>query len=168
MPVLYLLIGSNQGDRRQLLLEATDLIRERIGSVVACSKMYETAPWGQFTPDETPQSFYNQALAIDTTLPPLEALREALEIERLLGRRRNQIHPPRTYSSRPIDIDLIFYGRLVLETPTLTLPHPRMHLRRFVLQPLCDIAHEWVHPIMKKTVKQLLNECPDTSSCSCC
>ena len=88
MPTLYLLIGGNQGDRQQMITHATDLIRERIGSVVAVSNIYETAPWGVFAPDERPQSFYNRALCVETALPPHEALAEALAIEALLGRSR--------------------------------------------------------------------------------
>ena len=88
MPTLYLLIGGNQGDRRQMMHNATDLIRQRIGSVVACSHIYETAPWGLFAPDEDPQGFYNQALEVETPLPPHDALKEALDIEHQLGRRR--------------------------------------------------------------------------------
>ena len=215
MPKLYLLIGGNQGDRQQMITQATDLIRQRIGSVVACSPIYETAPWGLFAPDETPQGFYNQALQVETPLPPHDALKEALYIEHQLGRRRKKIveslelkvdsgipHPDNSqfstlrkaseegksqdlhysepkqcleeilnsqfYSSRPIDIDLIFYDHLVIDTPDLTLPHPRMHLRRFVLEPLCDIAPDYIHPIFNKSLTELLDECTDTSSCTPC
>ena len=163
MPTLYLLIGGNQDDRLQTITQAADLIRQRIGSVVACSHIYETAPWGTFADGEKPLDFYNQ-------------------IEHQLGRRRKGIensmpHPDNTqctmlnsklYSSRPIDIDLIFYGDAVIDTPKLTIPHPRMHLRRFVLQPMCEIAPYYKHPILNKTLTELLNECTDTSSCLCC
>ena len=74
----------------------------------------------------------------------------------------------RVYHSRPIDIDIVLYGMAVTAMPELVLPHPRMHLRRFVLQPLCDIAPDLQHPLLKKTIKQLLEECPDTSLLSCC
>ena len=170
MPTLYLLVGGNQGDRQQMITNATDLIRERIGSVVAVSHIYETAPWGVFAPGEEPQNFYNKALQVETTLSPHEALDEAMCIERILGRRRGigSVENAQYYSSRPIDIALIFYGTLVLDTPDLVLPHPRMHLRRFVLQPLCEIAPNYIHPIFNKTLSQLLEECPDTSSCLCC
>ena len=198
MPTLYLLIGGNQGDRQQMIHNATDLIRQRIGSVVACSHIYETAPWGLFAPDENPQGFYNQALQVETPLLPHDALKEALNIEHQLGRRRkeieklklknenllpqlnysnnqaikqssnHQILKSQLYSSRPIDIDLIFYDNLIIDTPDFTLPHPRMHLRRFVLEPLCDIAPNYIHPIFNKSLTELLYECTDTSSCTPC
>lgn len=168
MPALYLLIGGNQGNRQQILTQATDLIQQRIGSVVACSHIYETAPWGTFAEHEKPQNFYNQALKTETLLTPHQALKEALHIESLLGRQRHATPTGNAYASRPIDIDLIFFDTLVIDTPNLILPHPRMHLRRFVLQPLCDIAPHYTHPILNKTITELLNECTDTSSCLRC
>lgn len=164
---LLLLIGGNQGDRLSLLNEAADLIRQRIGSVVAISPIYETEPWGTFAPGEAPQNFYNQALRVATALDPYEALRETQAIEAQLGRSRK----PGTegYASRPMDIDLIFFNdEVVDDAPTLVLPHPRMQLRRFVLEPLCAIVPDHIHPIFKKTLTQLLIECPDSSSCYCC
>lgn len=171
---LYLLIGGNQGDRLALLHQATDLIRLRIGSVLATSSIYETEPWGEFQPGEQPQPFLNQALLVDTALTPYQALDTALAIEAELGRIRAVSSPKfqvpnSTYASRPIDIDLIFYDDLLADDPPrLLLPHPRMHLRRFVLQPLCDIAPDYIHPQFNKNLQQLLIECPDTSCCSCC
>lgn len=170
MADLYLLIGGNQGDRVALLQEATDLIQERIGSVAYLSNIYQTAPWGNFEPGEEPQDFLNMALLVHTQLSPQEVLRNALAIEKELGRERShsggRAESERLYSSRPIDIDLIFYNSLVADTPELTLPHPRMHLRRFVLQPLCDIAPHYIHPVFNKTLNTLLQQCPDTSSCT--
>ena len=164
---LYLLIGSNQGDRAALLQQATDLIHQRIGPVVRFSRRYETEPWGDFDNGATPvQSFYNQALLVHTTLTALESLHEALAIEQLLGRQRSP--EALGYTSRPIDIDLIFYNSEVVESPELSLPHPRMHLRRFVLLPLCEIAPAYIHPLLHKNLQQLTTECTDTCSCSCC
>jgi 2-amino-4-hydroxy-6-hydroxymethyldihydropteridine diphosphokinase len=161
---LFLLIGGNQGDRETLLRQATDLIQQRIGSVAGLSEIYQTAPWGTFDADEEPQDFLNQALKISTRLSPSECLSEALAIEKELGRKRKAKDTP-LYTSRPIDIDLIFYDSLIIHSPNLTLPHPRMHLRRFVLTPLCDIAPDYIHPIFNKNLSHLLSECPDTSSC---
>ena len=106
----------------------------------------------------------NQALLVETTLSPWQVLRTALAIEKDLGRVRpdfsifNFQFSIKKYHSRPIDIDLIFYDDLVVDTPELTLPHPRMHLRRFVLEPLTEIIPTYRHPVTGKTVKQLLYE----------
>ena len=169
MPPLYLLIGGNQGNRQQIINNATNLIQQRIGFVAVSSHIYETEPWGDFQ-DPNTQLFLNIALLVHTNLTPLQALSSALLIEKELGRQRIGLPSSsnlRTYSSRPIDIDLIFFGNLVINTPTLTLPHPRMHLRRFVLKPLCDIAPDYIHPLFNKTLNTLLSECTDPCSCSC-
>lgn len=164
---LYLLIGSNQGDRAALLQQTTDLIHQHIGPVVCMSKLYETEPWGVFDDGATPvQNFYNQALRVQTPLAAHAALHEALAIEHLMGRKRPD--GACGYTSRPIDIDLIFYNSAVVESPELTIPHPRMHLRKFVLLPLCEIAPDYIHPLLHKTLQQLTTECTDTCSCSCC
>lgn len=164
---LFLLIGGNQGDRMATLGQATDLIQQRIGSVVGSSAIYQTAPWGDFSEGTKPQDFLNQALEVCTCLPPDKCLDQALAIEKELGRVR-KANAPKLYCSRPIDIDLILYGSLVLQSPRLTIPHPRMHLRRFVLMPLTEIAGSLIHPIFNKTISQLLSECSDNSSCSVC
>lgn len=156
---VVLLIGGNQGDRQQLIDEASCLIEERIGNVCLSSPIYETEPWGF----EAEQNFLNQALVVDTLLSAEEVLHTALDIERQLGRRRPFIDPEhKHYVSRPMDIDLIFYNSLACDTTELQLPHPRMHLRRFVLQPLADIIPHFRHPMLHKTIQQLLEECPDT------
>lgn len=152
---VVLLIGGNQGDRQKLIFEAVGLIQERIGSVVAGSAIYETEPWGF----EASQNFLNMGLLVDTNLSPEEVLRQALAIEADLGR----VRLGQGYASRPMDIDLIFYNRLKICTPRLELPHPRMHLRRFVLRPLADIIPHYVHPVLKKDILTLLEDCPDTS-----
>ena len=169
MSPLYLLIGGNQGNRQQIINNATNLIQQRIGFVAVSSHIYETEPWGDFQ-DPNTQPFLNIALLVHTNLTPLQALSSALLIEKELGRQRIGLPSSsnlRTYSSRPIDIDLIFFGNLVINTPTLTLPHPRMHLRRFVLKPLCDIAPDYIHPLFNKPLITLLSECTDPCSCSC-
>lgn len=159
MNQVALLIGGNQGDRRQLIEQATELIWKRIGSVVASSRLYETEPWGAFE-DVHPQDFLNQALLVETSLEAREVLGEALEIEKELGRSRGSkdYGSHRIYHSRPMDIDLIFFNEDTIDTPDLTIPHPRMHLRRFVLEPLADIIPDYCHPLLKKTVKELLYE----------
>lgn len=150
---VVLLIGGNQGDRVGLLREAVAEIGRRIGPVNCSSMIYETAPWGF----EAEQNFLNMALSVDTNLTPREVLREALEIEARLGR----VRKGQGYASRPMDIDIILYNDRKINEPDLVVPHPRMHLRRFVLRPLCDIMPEYVHPTLKKTLLELLEECPD-------
>lgn len=164
---LALLIGGNQGDRHLLIQQATEQIRQRIGSVVSSSRIVETEPWGTFEEENGERkvaNFLNQALLVATPLSAHETLREALDIEKDLGRQRPQASScgaaqgPRTYHSRPIDIDLIFFDHDIIDTPDLVIPHPRMHLRRFVLEPLAEIMPDYLHPVLKKTVTQLLHE----------
>jgi 2-amino-4-hydroxy-6-hydroxymethyldihydropteridine diphosphokinase len=147
-----LLIGGNQGDRSALIAQATELIQQRIGPVVAASRVYETEPWGEF--DSPQPNFLNRGLLVETALTAHEVLSEALEIEAELGRVRKE--GSKLYSSRPMDIDLIFYNDEVIETPELTIPHPRMHLRQFVLDPLAEIMPEYRHPVMGLTVREML------------
>ena len=151
---LALLIGGNQGDRQALIEEATALIAKRIGAVALASKVYETEPWGDFG-DDHPAAFLNRALIVDTPLTPHEALRKALEIEATLGRQRPA--ESHCYHSRPMDIDLIFCNNDIIDSPDLQLPHPRAHLRRFVLEPLCELMPDYVHPVLGKTLKELLD-----------
>ena len=161
---VVLLIGGNQGDRNALIQQATELIRQRIGSVVAMSRIYETEPWGEFevgSDELRVKSFLNCGLLVETALTAHQVLHEALAIEKELGRERTPVSPsisrlsPRLYHSRPIDIDIIFWNDEVVDTADLVVPHPRMHLRQFVLEPLCEIIPDYVHPQFGKTVREL-------------
>ena len=148
-----LLIGGNQGDIPHLLLEAMGMISRRIGFITKKSLVYETEPWGF----EAEQNFLNMAIQVETNCSSEEVLHLALEIEAELGRKRLG----KGYASRPMDIDLIFFNNDVVNTPDLIIPHPRLQLRRFVLQPLSDIMPTYVHPILHQTVAELLAVCPD-------
>jgi 2-amino-4-hydroxy-6-hydroxymethyldihydropteridine diphosphokinase len=133
----YVGLGSNLGDREESLLRAVDLLRERI-EVSAVSSFRETEPWGYV---DQP-AFLNAAVEVETELGPRELLEVLLEVERVLGRTREG---PR-YGPRTIDIDLLLYGDEVVDEPGLTVPHPRLHERRFALEPLAELDPELVVP----------------------
>ena len=159
MNTVALLIGGNQGDRRQLIQQTTESIQQCIGSVVASSSVHETEPWGDFGAEQV-RPFFNQALLVETSLEAHDVLREALSIEAQMGRKRADTLPgqPRVYHSRPMDIDIIFFNDEVISTPELVVPHPRMHQRLFVLAPLAEIIPHYRHPLLNKTVLELLQD----------
>ena len=130
---LFLSLGSNLGDREELLHRAIALIGERIGMVQRVSSFIETEPWGF----QSEHPFLNAACMVLTTLSPKQCLKETQRIERELGRKKKS--KGGVYHDRPIDIDLLLYGDLKLSTPTLTLPHPHMYERDFVMIPLREI-----------------------------
>lgn len=148
---VLLLLGGNVGDPVVALGQAERLLGVRAGQVLARSRDHWTLPWG-FTDDRL---FLNRALLLSTTRPPDELLGEVLAIETTLGRRR--IAGVR-YGARTIDIDVLLIGGSVVNTPGLEVPHPRMHERAFALAPAADIAPGWVHPVLGRTVLQLLND----------
>lgn len=152
MNIAYLLIGGNMGDRQHFLSAAKRLVEEDCGVIAHESSLYETAPWGL----EDQAAFLNQAIEIKTGLSAINLLKKILAIEEKLGRKREIKYGPRL-----IDIDILLFNKEVVETEGLRIPHPQMQNRRFVLIPLAEVASEQMHPIFKKTVAQLLEECPD-------
>lgn len=149
---IYLLLGGNTGDRHYFLREALNKLSLSCGRVTACSSIYETAAWGK----EDQQPFLNQAIRMSSVLPPEALMERNQDIERQLGRERIE-----KWGERTIDIDLLFYGSRITESSDLTLPHPALQLRRFALVPLCEIAPYFIHPVLEKTIAQLLHACPD-------
>ncbi|MDR3194595.1 MAG: 2-amino-4-hydroxy-6-hydroxymethyldihydropteridine diphosphokinase [Tannerella sp.] len=153
MATAYLGLGANLGNRRKQLIAAAALLAERAGDIPALSGFYETAPWGY----DSPHPFLNAALQLETGLSPAELLAVTQQIERELGR-SSKTGGTAAYRDRPVDIDLLLYDRLVLEQPGLVLPHPLMHKRLFVLQPLAEIAPSLQHPALRQTIAALLEQ----------
>lgn len=148
----YLLLGSNLGDRQRILRRATTMISQQVGPITALSSLYETAPWGV---KEQP-AFLNQVAEVQTDLAPEEVLRHVLEIEQRLGRVRYE-----RWGARHLDIDILYFDSLVMDTARLTIPHPRLHERRFTLVPLVELMPDYVHPVLGQTTLELLAACPD-------
>ncbi len=149
----YLLTGSNLNDRKKNLNTAKDLIELHCGKVIRFSSLYETEAWGK---TDQP-SFLNQALEIETTLNAKQLIRRILKVEKMMGRVRKEKYDPRI-----IDIDILFFNNETHEYSFLSVPHPEIQNRRFALIPLTEIAPDHEHPVLNKTVSQLLKECPDT------
>ena len=147
--IVYLALGSNLGDRLTNLKQAVASLSPQM-EVKAKSNVYETPPWGY----ENQPAFLNQALKVETYLEPTSLLRHLKRLEIALGRKATFQYGPRL-----IDIDILFYDDLVLNTPSLVIPHPHMHERGFVLLPLMDIAPEFTHPVLKKTVREMIAMC---------
>lgn len=148
----YLLLGSNLGDRANLLREARTQLALDAGEIVAESSIYETAAWGR----EDQPAFLNQALAVNTWLRPEELLAACLAVEQLAGRQRLE-----RWGSRTLDVDILLFGQHVIHSPTLTVPHPRLPERRFALLPLAEIAPGLCHPESGLTIRELLARCSD-------
>lgn len=150
---VYLGLGSNLGNREENLQIAQCFIEENFGTIISLSSIYETAAWG-LTEQNT---FLNQVICIETKLPPIEVLQIVLEIERSMGRIREL-----KWGARIIDIDILYYANKIVTLPNLSIPHPFIQERRFVLVPLCEIAGEFIHPKLHQTNLELLEKCQDS------
>ncbi len=158
MAKVFILLGGNVGDKSKIFEQTRILLGQRIGSIDKMSSVYATQSWG-FKSDP----FWNQAVILDSRLDPFEILKQAQDIESLLGRSKKTewVENSGSYEDRIIDIDLLFYDHFILNTPELTIPHPRIGERKFVLIPLNEIAPEKCHPVSGMKVQELLRVCPD-------
>ncbi len=148
-------LGTNLGNREENLKKAIENIITSVGEVISSSGIYVTEPWGFRSEDH----FLNMVILINTRLKAVDLLKQILKIEMQMGRVRGA----EKYSSRVIDIDILLYGNEIINKQYLKVPHPMIQERKFVLIPLCDIAAEMIHPVLKKTFAALLKECRDES-----
>ena len=149
---IFLLLGSNMGDRKWYLDQAKKMLNDDDIRISRASSLYLSPPW-----DETPQPYYlNQVLEVETDLHPELLLAACLKTETQLGRIREK-----RYGQRTIDIDILYYHQLIFSTEILTLPHPRIQERRFVLVPMSELAPGLIHPVLGQTQKELLSQCTD-------
>ena len=148
----FLLLGSNLGDRQSALDEARNQISRTAGKIITISSVFQTAAWG----DKPQPEFYNQAIEIQPFANPLETLCALLDIERGMGRERIE-----KWGTRLIDIDILLWDDQIIRQADLSVPHPYLHVRRFALTPLAEIAPDVIHPAFKKTIAELLRDCSD-------
>ena len=152
MSKVYLSIGSNKGNRSVLINKAIDEIEKKVGIIISRSSIYQSKSWGFDSND-----FYNLCLLIDTDIMPKSLLINLKKIEKSMG--REDIDG--SYSDRFIDIDILFYDNIIIDSEDLKIPHPKIEIRKFVLVPMLEIADDYVHPTLNKTIRQLDNECDD-------
>ncbi len=155
MHQVFLGIGGNTGNKRDNFDKVYTFIKNELGEIMIQSSVYETPPWGF----DAKEYFWNQVLLIETHFPPVELLQKIAEIENRFGRRRVS----GKYTSRKMDIDILFFDELIIETENLTIPHLQIQNRLFVLVPLAEIAPEFVHPKLRITSLQMLKNCTDSS-----
>lgn len=154
-----LIIGSNLDNRLDYMNQAVKSLESRVGKLVAKSSVYVSPPWGYSSSNE----YYNQVLLFETSLRAERLLEYCLRIEKVLGRVRSGSGG---YSDRTIDIDILYIGDTIIENSRLTVPHPRMHLRKFCLLPLYEVNPDWIHPLLQKDMIHLIDNCGDDSEIS--
>mgnify|MGYP006189406737 CR=1 FL=1 len=155
---VFISLGSNLGNKRANLEEAAVLLEKKAGEIKASSSFYETESWG----NEQLPNFYNQVICLQTSKSAAELMQILLGIEDLMGRERAD---GSSYTSRSMDLDIIYFNKDVISEKTLKIPHPRMHQRNFVLLPLAEIAPTFIHPVFGKSSSELLAQSPDRLSC---
>ena len=148
---IYLSLGTNLGNRQQNIICAIEALSRILGNPLAVAPTIETEPWGFSSTNK----FLNTVAVFNTTLSPQELLAATQQIEQTLGRTTKSIDG--AYSDRPIDIDILFYGSRTVNSESLAIPHPLLHQRRFVLEPLAAVAPDMIHPILNKSITELLN-----------
>jgi len=153
MVTSFLGLGTNIGDRKANLSKAMKSIAELEVDIISVSRVYKSEPWGY----KSENDFYNQVIEINTGIDAFDLLDRAQLTEKKLGRKKT-IKP---YSDRIIDIDILFYGNSIISSKPLIIPHPLLHKRRFVLEPMAEIAPGFLHPVFGKTITELLQECDD-------
>ncbi len=153
MNKIYLLLGSNMGNSQHQLHSAIKNITKNIGKVVRQSNLYITAAWGNTSQPD----FLNQVIVVESSMDAPLTMQTILSIEKNMGRIRTVKNAPRV-----IDIDVLFFNKAIIRQKELTVPHPEIENRRFVLVPLNELSPGFIHPVLKKTVHQLLKQCPDT------
>ena len=156
MEKVYIALGGNVGDVAETFEIAINNMEKALGSVIEKSSLYKTEPWGNKNQDP----FLNMVICVETNLNAEEVLTITLGIEKIMGRERNEDNQ---FAPRTIDIDILFYGKKIMDTGKIIIPHPRLHLRNFVLTPLMEIAPGLVHPSFNKKIKDLFENNTDDS-----
>lgn len=152
MNKVYLLLGCNLGDRANNIQKAIELIIEKIGNIYSQSSLYESAAWGK----QDQPNFYNQLIVCNSKLQPLEILVKIFEIEKHFKRERIE-----KWGARSMDIDILFYNDSVINTTILSIPHTLLHKRKFALLPMCEVESKFIHPVINKSMDELLLLCDD-------
>lgn len=156
MSKVFIGLGGNIGNVQETFVKVIAIVEEKIGSVINQSSLYKTAPWGF----KDQNDFLNKVICVNTNLSPADVLKNLLTIELMMGRNRNanNKNAPRT-----IDLDILFYDDKIIADDNLVVPHPRLHLRNFVLGPLAEIEPNYIHPVILKKIKEIAAESSDTS-----